>query len=133
MIDTHGEAFREEAYESLFTLEETLLDLEGAPEDAELVGKVFRVMHTIKGSGAMFGFDDIAAFTHEIENVYDKVRNLDIPVTKGLIDLTLKSRDLIKMMLDGEAPEKAVLCHTVAAFKELMPPFSSTGASPSPP
>ena len=46
-----------------------------APDDAELIGKVFRVMHTIKGSGAMFGFDDIAEFTHGIETVYDRVRS----------------------------------------------------------
>ncbi len=77
MIDKHREAFREEAYELLSDLEGSLLELEESPDDAELIGKVFRVMHTIKGSGAMFGFDDIAAFTHEIENVYDRVRNRD--------------------------------------------------------
>jgi two-component system chemotaxis sensor kinase CheA len=123
MIDKHGEAFREEAYELLSDLEGSLLELEETPDDKELIGKVFRVMHTIKGSGAMFGFNDIAKFTHGIETVYDKVRDGSIPVTKTLISLTLQARDLIKMMLDdsgGEAPSEPVLQEIVGAFKKLV-------------
>ena len=47
------------------------MELEEQPENIDIVGRVFRAMHTIKGSGAMFGFDDIAAFTHTIETIYD--------------------------------------------------------------
>jgi two-component system, chemotaxis family, sensor kinase CheA len=60
-------------------------------------------MHTIKGSGAMFGFDAIAAFTHEVETVFDLVRNGKMVVTKELFDLTLKSRDHISALLDASA------------------------------
>ena len=67
MTVDHREAFVEEAHELLAELENSLLELEETPDDKELVGRVFRAMHTIKGSGAMFGFDDIAAFTHEVE------------------------------------------------------------------
>lgn len=94
-------AYRDEANELLAELETSLLELEEAPEDAELVGKVFRAMHTIKGSGSMFGFDSIAAFTHGVETVFDLVRSGGIPVTRELIDLTLKARDCIRMMLDN--------------------------------
>ncbi|MFP4388969.1 MAG: Hpt domain-containing protein, partial [Desulfococcaceae bacterium] len=72
-MEDHRNVYREEAFELLAELEAALLELENTPEDAELVGQVFRSMHTIKGSGAMFGFDDIAAFTHEIETVFDLV------------------------------------------------------------
>ena len=48
-------------------LESALLELNEHPEDSELVGKAFRALHTIKGSGAMFGFDELAAFTHNLE------------------------------------------------------------------
>ena len=58
--------FREEAAERLAELEATLLELEESPADLELIGRAFRAMHTIKGSGAMFGFEDIAAFTHQL-------------------------------------------------------------------
>ena len=81
-IDKHKETFKEEAHELLGELETSLLELEESPDNTELVGRVFRAMHTIKGSGSMFGFDDIAKFTHEIETVFDLVRNGKIPVTK---------------------------------------------------
>ena len=101
MTDKHREAFKEEAYELLGELEAALLDLEKTPADEDLIGRVFRAMHTIKGSGAMFGFDDIAAFTHGIETVYDLVRGGKIPVTKPLIDLTLAACDEIRKMVEA--------------------------------
>ncbi len=69
--DQHKETYREEAYELLEILESSLLELEDRKEDSELIGSIFRALHTIKGSGSMFGFDDIAAFTHEVETVFD--------------------------------------------------------------
>jgi two-component system, chemotaxis family, sensor kinase CheA len=101
MIDVHRQAFKEEAYELLSELESSLLELEETPEDADLISRVFRAMHTIKGSGSMFGFDDIAAFTHEVETIFDMVRNGKLTVTKTLVNLTLGARDQIKAMLDG--------------------------------
>ena len=103
--DKHREAYREEAYELLNELEESLLELESDPADKDMIGRVFRAMHTIKGSGAMFGFDDIAAFAHEVENVFDMVRNGLMTVTKDLINLTLEARDHIKEMLDPSRQE----------------------------
>ena len=99
--------YREEAGELLAELETSLLELEETPEDQDLINRVFRAMHTIKGSGAMFGFDDIAAFTHEVETVFDLVRNGKMVVTKELLDLTLKSRDHISALLDTSAGESA--------------------------
>jgi len=99
-MDTQKELYREEAHELLAVLEDSLLELERNPADRETVGKVFRAMHTIKGSGAMFGFDDIAAFTHTIETVYDLVREGVLSVTRELISLTLEACDRIRSMLD---------------------------------
>ncbi len=100
MMDKHREAFREEAQELLGELEAALLELEKTPDDADLIGRVFRAMHTIKGSGAMFGFEAIAAFTHDVETVYDLVRGGKIPVTKPLIDMTLAAGDEIRKMVE---------------------------------
>jgi two-component system chemotaxis sensor kinase CheA len=99
--DMHRMAFREEAGELLGELEASLLALEDQPDDQDLINRVFRAMHTIKGSGAMFGFDDIAAFTHEVETVFDKVRNGLFPVCKDLLDLTLAARDHITLLLEA--------------------------------
>ena len=68
-------AFREEGREVLVDLESALLELNDNRGDLELVGRVFRALHTIKGSGAMFGFEDLSTFTHNLENAYDEVRN----------------------------------------------------------
>jgi two-component system chemotaxis sensor kinase CheA len=98
-------AYREEAVDLLSELETALLELERTPDDTDLIGRVFRAMHTIKGSGAMFGFDEIASFTHDVETVYDGVRNGEIPVTESLIGLTLKACDQIRLMIDDEEDE----------------------------
>jgi two-component system chemotaxis sensor kinase CheA len=99
--DQSREIFREEAYDLLGELESTLLELEASPHDLDLVNRVFRALHTIKGSGGMFGFDDIAHFTHDLENVFDKVRNEQLEVTKDLITISFVARDHILGMLNG--------------------------------
>ncbi len=106
-------AFREEAREILVDLEASLLELNERPGDAELVGRVFRSLHTIKGSGSMFGFDDLAAFTHNLENAFDEVRKGRLAVTPELVDLALSALDQIRAMVEaqpGEAAADPVLC-----------------------
>ncbi len=122
MKDKHRETFKEEASELLAELEDSLLELERSPGDQELMGRVFRALHTIKGSGAMFGFDEIAAFTHEVETVFDLVRNGKVGVTKGLVDLSLAARDEIKALLHGNEPGFSERRQEIiAAIQELMP------------
>jgi two-component system chemotaxis sensor kinase CheA len=108
-IDTEQfkQNFREEAAEILVDLESALLELNENGEDAELVGKVFRALHTIKGSGAMFGFERLAAFTHDLETAFDLVRNGRLGVNPELIDLTLASVDQIRAMLEKDEDETA--------------------------
>ncbi|MBF0147015.1 MAG: chemotaxis protein CheA [Magnetococcales bacterium] len=126
-IDTS--AFTEEAYELLSELEASLLELEESPGDQELIGRVFRAMHTIKGSGAMFGFDEVAEFTHEVETVFDMARNRTISVTKPLIDLTLAARDQIRSMLDaaagGEPASKENAQKIIQGLRALLPGANS--------
>lgn len=120
-MDQNESIFREEAYELLTVLEISLLELEKNPDDNEIISKIFRAMHTIKGSGAMFGFEKVAAFTHDIETVYDLLRNGGIIVNKELIDLTLASCDQIRRMIDlkdeADADEAAKL---TLGFKEFL-------------
>ena len=116
--------YREEAGELLAELETSLLDLEETPEDNDLINRVFRAMHTIKGSGAMFGFDEIATFTHEVETVFDMVRNGKMTVTKRLLDLTLKSRDHITYLLScqiGEEVDRSDGDEIIAGLRQLVP------------
>ena len=125
MIEQHIATYREEANELLTELETSLLELEETPEDSELIGRVFRAMHTIKGSGAMFGFDEIAGFTHEVETVFDLVRNGKMAVTKQLLNLTLRARDHIKSLLDASVSGNDINRDEgnaiIAGLKQLVP------------
>jgi two-component system, chemotaxis family, sensor kinase CheA len=119
-MDSFKEAYRENAYELLEELENSLLELEETPDDAELVGRIFRAMHTIKGSGAMFGFDNIVGFTHDLETFFDHVRAGKAAVTKKIVDLTLLACDLIREMVDAEVPEKDRTDMIIRAFRERL-------------
>lgn len=134
MLDQHREVFIEEASELLAQLEDALLELEESPDDEELVAKVFRAMHTIKGSGAMFGFDEIAEFTHEVETVFDLVRKGSLKVTGELVSCSLGARDYIRMLLenaDDETVDRSQGESLVASFRRLAAtderPLSAAG------
>jgi two-component system chemotaxis sensor kinase CheA len=101
--DQFKESFREEAREILVDLETALLELNENRTDQELVGRIFRGLHTVKGSGAMFGFDRMAEFTHDLETAFDEVRNGRLAVSSELIDLTLSAVDQIRAMLEEKA------------------------------
>jgi len=96
-------AFLEEAQDLLTELERTLLELETCPGDGELVQRVFRALHTIKGSGAMFGYEDVSRFTHELESAFDRVRDGRLDASPELIRIGLLARDQIQAMLDESA------------------------------
>lgn len=125
MIEQHIATYLEEASELLAELETSLLELEETPEDEELIGRVFRAMHTIKGSGAMFGFDAVAAFTHEVETVFDLVRSGKLAVSKHLLNLTLRARDHISSLLDasisGNTVNQAEGEEIIAGLRILVP------------
>jgi len=96
------QSFRDEAREILTDLESSLLALNENPGDANLVSRIFRGLHTIKGSGSMFGFERMAAFTHDLETAYDRVRNGVLIASPELINLTLSAVDQITAMLEEE-------------------------------
>lgn len=127
MLEQINSVFFEEANELLESLEGYLLTLEENPHDTEIISAVFRVMHTIKGSSGMFGFDDVSHFTHEVENTFDMVRSGTAPVTPELINLTLKARDHIITLLSGEKTEETenMSSSLIAEFKALMEPYKT--------
>lgn len=102
MATSPVDTYREEALDLLKESEQCLIELENDTENDELINRVFRGLHTIKGSGSMFGFQRIADFTHEVESVFDLVRKNSVFVDKNLIDITLSSLDYIKNLLTDE-------------------------------
>ncbi len=125
MMDNFKEAYREEAFELLSELESSLLELEQDPDQKETIERAFRALHTIKGSGAMAGFEDIASFTHEVESVFELLRLGRLAVTKELVDLTLAARDVIRGMLEpvdnADEGREIRAKGIVSALKALLP------------
>ena len=95
------EAFFEEAGDHLAVVEEGLLALEQHPEDLDLLNKIFRSAHSIKGTSGMFGFAAVAQFTHKMETLLDLLRNGQKVVTPQIADLLLKSTDCLKLLIDA--------------------------------
>ena len=89
MGDSAVESFEHEASELLNLMEESLLRLENEPDDDTLINAIFRAAHTIKGTGGVFGFDNIVEFTHIVENVLDRVRVGDTQIESNLIAVLL--------------------------------------------
>ncbi|WP_300158522.1 chemotaxis protein CheA [Solidesulfovibrio sp.] len=127
--DAHRAAYVEEARDLLAELEASLLELEHSPGDVDLLHKIFRGLHTVKGSGAMFGFDDIAAFTHDVESVFDRVRNGLLGVDRRLLDLSLRACDHIRALLDPREEQEAELAATGA---ELLAGFRAVAGAVEP-
>jgi len=93
------DAFFEESFEALDSMEAALLKLDiGAPEP-ELINTIFRVAHSIKGGSATFGFSDIASFTHSCETLLDELRSGGMQVSLEISDLLLKTVDVMRAML----------------------------------
>ncbi|MDN2581691.1 chemotaxis protein CheA [Aquibium sp. ELW1220] len=95
-----AETFRQEARELLDALEQSLLDLEQTPDSHDLVDASFRALHTLKGSGSMFGFDEVADFVHEFETAFDKVRKGRSAISTGLVTVALAARDHIQKLIE---------------------------------
>jgi two-component system chemotaxis sensor kinase CheA len=94
------QVFRVESQELLEQIEQGLLDLENNPEDGETVAQVFRALHTLKGSGAMFGFEALASFTHHCETAFDRVRKGKAMATPKLIGAVLAALDHMRALAE---------------------------------
>lgn len=105
-ISDPTETFRQEARELLDQLEAGLLDLEQDPSNSDLINSTFRALHTIKGSGAMFGFTAVAEFVHEFETAFDRVRKGQSQVNTALIGVALDAKDHIHQLI--ETPDAPV-------------------------
>jgi len=120
-------AFRVEAGELLDQVEQNLLDLGDRLDDRDLIDAVFRGLHTLKGSGAMFGFDALAGFTHHCETAFDRVRKGLAPLTAGLVEVILSAMDHMRALVEGAAPAEignAILARLQQAVTERAAPVA---------
>lgn len=102
-LDPALHTFIAESRELLENMEEALLRIEHAPDDADTLNAIFRAAHTIKGSAGLFGLDDIVAFTHVAESVLDRVRRGELRVDAALVALLLAWGDHTRELVDNAA------------------------------
>nr|MBI3614077.1 chemotaxis protein CheA [Nitrospirota bacterium] len=123
-------AFFEESAEHVATMEEGLLQLEQQPGDLDLLNRIFRAAHSIKGNAGMFGFTAVGEFTHKMENILDALRNGQMQADKPLIDLLLEATDGVKGLLEAvrtnAAPDEAI----VGPLRQRLEACGVRGLSP---
>ncbi len=95
------EDFLIEAFEMVEQLDQDLVELESNPEDLDLLNRIFRVAHTIKGSSSFLNFDILTSLTHHMEDVLNKARRAELKITPDVMDVVLQSVDLMKALLSA--------------------------------
>ncbi|WP_237003149.1 chemotaxis histidine kinase/response regulator CheAY2 [Helicobacter pylori] len=93
------EDFLIEAFEMNEQLDQDLVELEHNPEDLDLLNRIFRVAHTIKGSSSFLNLHILTRLTHNMEDVLNRARKSEIKITPDIMDVVLRSIDLMKTLL----------------------------------
>ena len=123
MIENIKNTFIAEATDLIAGMETSVLNLESNAEDLESINIVFRAMHSLKGTAALFGFDNMSGITHHLESIYEKIRDGKEKLTTPLLNCTLKVIDHLKVILkDAELadPENAKEHATLLKEIELL-------------
>ncbi|WP_031518039.1 chemotaxis protein CheA [Desulfofalx alkaliphila] len=92
--------FLDELEEKLQIINDNLLVLEREPENQEVLQEIFRAAHTIKGSSGVMGYEKMASLTHEIENLFDKIRQGQVTVDSEMINILFEASDALRMLKD---------------------------------
>lgn len=134
--------FIDESNDHLQSLNEKMLELESSPADLGIVQVIFRSAHTLKGMAATMGFEDLAALTHQMENVLDLVRNEKLAMQEFIFDTLFKSLDALESMVqditqggEGKADVTAIVESLQAIVRgEMTPaaPAAPVAATPTP-
>jgi two-component system chemotaxis sensor kinase CheA len=104
VIEKFQQRFIEEARENCDRLEQHLLELEQDVNNPASVDEIFRIVHSLKGSGGMFGFQLLSEFTHELESVYQLIRDGKLQLNPAIVSFTLKCTDVMRNLLTPVIP-----------------------------
>jgi len=102
MMDEFQEILQDflvESFELIEQLDQDLVELESRPDDLDLLNRIFRVAHTIKGASSFLNFDVLTHLTHHMENLLNMARHGDLVIDANVMDVILESIDLMKALL----------------------------------
>ncbi|WP_187647015.1 chemotaxis protein CheA [Nitrosophilus labii] len=117
--------FMLEAEEILENLDQELVELENDPSDKELLNKIFRGMHTLKGGAGFLGLESIIELAHKVESIFDKLRNDEMSLDSDKMDIILEGIDTLKNAIvtlkeEHEIPEKEDIADILNKLDNLL-------------
>ncbi len=124
-MEQFKQKFIDEATELLENLERDLLAFEKDTKSESILESIFRSMHTLKGSGSMFGYDRIVEIAHKTENIYSKIQNGEIAVSEKIINLSFSVSDLIRRLLHDDKNDTSIANKYNKTLEELNDFFSN--------
>ena len=136
--------FLQEAGDLLSDVDNKLVDLERAPDDHRLLNEIFRGFHTIKGGAGFLNAGELVKLCHLTENLFDKLRNGEMPLTPALMDIIMAAtqgvRDMFGVIAQGRQPEPAAASLAAGlraaleggAAAQPLPPSAAQSPSPAP-
>jgi two-component system chemotaxis sensor kinase CheA len=120
-VNSFVEKFKDEVKDYCERLESNLLILEHEPENQQVIEEVFRIMHSMKGSGGMFGFDLLSDVTHDLESLYDIFRSKKRQIDSEAITFTLKSIDgLHQLMVESPTSDDTMFAEKMKSETRLQ-------------
>lgn len=123
------EGFLTETTELLEKLDDDLVALEKSSEDTDLLNRIFRSIHTVKGASSFLGFDLLVKVTHKTEDVLNRLRKGELLVTPEIMDVILEATDLVKLLVSdikaGDIQEREV----DGTISKLLPLLSEAAAA----
>lgn len=134
------EGFLAETTELLEKLDDDLVALEKSSDDADLLNRIFRSIHTVKGASSFLGFDLLVKVTHKTEDVLNRLRKGELLVTPEIMDVVLEATDLVKVLVNdikaGDIQEREIdgtISKLLPYLTEAAAPAAAPAASPVPP
>lgn len=123
-IENYKDVFLEEAEENIKNFNISLLVFEKNTGDLTPINELFRVAHTIKGMAATMGYDKLAEFTHNLEEILDNIRNGSLPASGNIIDILFKSIDVVQEFIENIKEKNIDLSNnskeTITRIKEAL-------------
>ena len=126
------DGFLTETTELLEKLDDDLVSLEKSSGDPDLLNRIFRSIHTVKGASSFLGFDLLVTVTHKTEDVLNRMRKGELTVTPEIMDVILEATDLVKLLVSdikaGEIQEREI----DGTVSKLIPLLSANAAIKAP-
>ena len=124
------DSFKEESTELIASLNYSLIKLEKNKNDSALIDEIFRLAHSIKSSSALMGFDLLSDIAHNIEDLFGRIRNQELPIEKKLISVLLEGSDTLDSLLEDYLNNNSIDTDSIDRYKQKLIPYLNQEQKP---